>query len=138
MYLSELLGSCERRYSALVDRNKGRLINHEKMSILCRENSRRGDCMPLLWARLASTDLPADTILPINTVESVNTPTSAVIFTDTPAPTSTPFPAIKPLPRNTRVVLLPAPTSQPSTNNSASAICNDGTYSYSAHRRGTC
>jgi len=35
-------------------------------------------------------------------------------------------------------VLLPANNPQPGDTSGASAICNDGTYSYSAHRRGTC
>ena len=85
-----------------------------------------------------ATHAATSTALPTNTVENANTSTSTTVTTDRPLPTSTPFPTIKPLPTNTRVVLLPAPTSQPSMNNGASAICNDGTYSYSAHRRGTC
>ena len=46
-----------------------------------------------------------------------------------PAPVSAPQPA---------PVIVPAPATSPSAPAGATAICNDGTYSFSAHRRGTC
>jgi hypothetical protein len=73
----------------------------------------------------------------------------------TPAPTMTPAPTPVPTPRPTPAPARPAPTEAPpppapvqvpassdpyaaATAAGASAVCADGSYSFSAHRSGTC
>jgi serine/threonine-protein kinase len=73
---------------------------------------------------------PADTLAPSIT----NTPT----FTLTPSSTSTLTRTPTHTPQNT-AIQLPTSTYNPNLPPAgATAICNDGTYSYSQHRRGTC
>ncbi|HZQ29492.1 MAG TPA: DUF3761 domain-containing protein [Patescibacteria group bacterium] len=58
---------------------------------------------------------------------------SATLPASTIAPTPTPLP--------TSVIVVPTPTPDSGLDtvpNGASAICRDGTYSFSQHRRGTC
>ncbi len=61
------------------------------------------------------------------------------VATALPPPTPTPFPtptlAPTPTPANTQVPNVNEPSTHPA---GATAICNDGTYSFSANRRGTC
>lgn len=57
------------------------------------------------------------------------------IPTDEPIPNPTSLPTRVPTPIPT--VYIPPPV-QVNTNSGASAQCEDGTYSYSQHRRGTC
>ena len=100
------------------------------------------------------TVAPTATLKPIPTATATLTPT----LTLTPSPSSTPTstatptwtptkkPTLKPTAKPTRTpapptlappTALPLPT-QPSYPSGATAICNDGTYSFSQHRRGTC
>ncbi|MEV4442926.1 DUF3761 domain-containing protein [Streptomyces sp. NPDC049577] len=68
--------------------------------------------------------------------------------TRVPTPTAVPTPAPARTPAHTSAPSAPArpaptgaPTQKPAAGDAhsgASALCNDGTYSYSAHRRGTC
>ena len=84
----------------------------------------------MVTATRSYTDTP---ISVISTSESV---TSSPVLTSTLS-TASPSPTVAVLPTNTLVIVLPAPTTK-TYPAGASAICNDGTYSFSAHRRGTC
>lgn len=77
------------------------------------------------------TDTPTLTLTPTRTFTPTRTPTRTPTKTITRTKTATPRPYI---PQPTQ------PYIQPTSNNpsGASAICKDGTYSYSQHRRGTC
>ena len=73
----------------------------------------------------------------VENVPTVSTvPVASIAPTPTPTPTTAPI-LIKasPSPTATPTVYAPPQQTYPS---GASAICNDGTYSYSAHRQGTC
>jgi hypothetical protein len=57
-----------------------------------------------------------------------------------PGPSTTPPPTRVPAPRPTAAATsapAPAPT-QAAVPSEVTAVCNDGTFSYSQHRRGTC
>lgn len=58
----------------------------------------------------------------------------------TPTPTVTLFPTSTPIPTPTPTIYIPPVYSPPQIQYcaGASAICSDGTCSYSAHRQGTC
>jgi hypothetical protein len=88
-----------------------------------------GSYTPTPTAINAKTATASPPVTPNHTrVTSVVLPTIAV---PTQVPTYTPLP----------VVIFPEPDvpNQPSSHPAgASALCRDGTYSYSAHRRGTC
>jgi len=71
---------------------------------------------------------------PTRTFTPTVTLTPAVTLTDIPVSTNTSAPTKAPIPSETAYVLPPQPTYPPG----ATAICNDGTYSYSQHRRGSC
>jgi len=77
------------------------------------------------------TETPTLTLTPTRTFTPTRTPTRTPTITSTRTKTATPRPYI---PQPTQ------PYIQPTSNNpsGASAICKDGTYSYSQHRRGTC
>ena len=81
------------------------------------------------------TAIPKTTATTDNLIVPVSGLTIVPIYTQTSAN----LPTIRPLPTNTTVYIPPPeqPT-QSSRPAGATAICNDGTYSFSAHRRGTC
>ncbi len=91
-------------------------------------------------------------------VSSIETPTPTLVPTATPTPTQAPTPTLKPTP-TTYIYPTAVPTSGLSNDNTyinsngtevhspaysntapagATAICGDGTYSFSLHRSGTC
>ena len=75
-----------------------------------------------------------DPSIPAPTNTAAPTSTAAAAFTITSTNTSTPPPTQTSIPTYTSVPVLP--TLDPLQG--VTAICNDGTYSYSQHRRGTC
>ncbi len=89
----------------------------------------------LVWvaADYIAVESKIDVIPTISAADIPGTPTSPPpTYTPKPRPTSTPAPK----PTNTVIVkATPVPAGQCA---GATAICNDGTCSYSAHRRGTC
>lgn len=80
-------------------------------------------------AQPSSTATPSPSIAPSPTLSSSLVPS--------PTATAKPTPTVTPKPVATST---PVPTTAPSVNSSsgATAICRDGTYSYSQHRSGTC
>jgi len=72
---------------------------------------------------IISISLPSKSA--VQGIQTTVIPTLAPTVTDTPFPTSTPIPTYA------------VPTYAPPPCN-GTAICNDGSCSYSAHRRGTC
>ena len=84
-----------------------------------------------------------------NSVTPTYTPTPTAINANNPSLTPTTIPsatAVTPILLPTKVptstypsvYIPPSDLTIPDNGSGASAICNDGTYSYSAHRRGTC
>ncbi len=105
--------------------------------------------IPTATATPTITYTPTNTFTPTITLTPTITDTPTITFTptitNTPIPTFTPLPTRTPIPTNT---LVPIVTVVPQNNNpgnssenfppGVTAICNDGTYSFSKHRRGTC
>ena len=83
---------------------------------------------------------PTNTEASLSTEASSPTATSAPSQTFTPTITNTPAETRTPLPTQTRIPTFTSipvlPTFDPLQG--VTAICNDGSYSYSQHRQGTC
>lgn len=86
------------------------------------------------WIAYTQTMLamPTQTWTPTNTETSTPQSTATLANTRTPQPTSTftPIPTLTPPPY--------VPLAQPTHPPGVTALCNDGTYSYSQSSRGTC
>lgn len=82
-----------------------------------------------------ATQVPTETQIPTETFS----PTIAPVLANTLAPSQTPYPTWTPV-KAIVVPVQPQPVIQPTTSHpsGATAICRDGTYSYSQNRRGTC
>jgi hypothetical protein len=85
-----------------------------------------------------ATFTPTDTATP--TITRTATVTSTQTITRTPTITNTPTVIFTPLPTKTRIpTIMPTrPLSTTDPLDGVTAICKDGTYSYSQHRSGTC
>jgi len=89
-------------------------------------------------ARPAATPRPSPSLTP--TAKPTPTPTAKPTPTPTAAPTATPT-AVPPQPVATPVPAAPAPAADPyaaATAAGASAVCADGSWSFSQNRSGTC
>jgi hypothetical protein len=94
--------------------------------------------IPTATATATVTLTPTNTLTPTATFTSTRTDTPTITFT--PTITNTPTVTNTPLPTRTSISTItpipPLPTSDPLQG--VTAICNDGTYSYSQSSRGTC
>lgn len=96
--------------------------------------------IPTATATPTQTPTATATMTPLPTNTATTTPTSTI----TPTPTVTGTATITPTPTRTPTsTRLPTATAGPATRGGtvptgATAICNDGTYSYSQTRQGTC
>lgn len=103
---------------------------------------------PTRTATRTSTALPTHTPTSKPTATPSPTPTPKPTATPSPTPTSTPSPPTPPAPApaHTQAPPPPAPVQTApaaaagaaAAPAGATALCNDGTYDFSAHRRGSC
>lgn len=115
------------------------------MGIVAADNPKTDSTNSSQTSSTSTQNLPAatDTTAPAATAQTTPTETPKTpVTTPAPAPAATPAPASKSCPSgyylNVDNNCIQSPTAAPSAPAGATAKCADGTYSFSAHRSGTC